>query len=76
MTLVEGQGKVIQYISPDLHFLSPKYLRFNINDFNMRSKTYSLQWMIGWQKWTENIKVTPDRCDLIMPSESIETKAN
>ena len=31
VTLSQGHGKVIQYISPDLYILCPKYLRFSSN---------------------------------------------
>ena len=36
MTLGQGHGKVIQYISPDLYILCPEYLRFSSNGFDER----------------------------------------
>ena len=39
VTLGQGHGKVIQYISPDLYFLCPKYnLRFSANVVDVRDK--------------------------------------
>ena len=38
VTLGQGQGKVIQYISPDYMFCCPKYLRFSSKDFDLRGK--------------------------------------
>ena len=35
----QGHRKVIQYISPDLYILCPKYVRFAINGFHMRGKS-------------------------------------
>ena len=40
MTLGQGHGKVIQYISPDPYILCAKYLRFSSNGFDMRGKSY------------------------------------
>ena len=34
--LRQNHGKVFQYISPDLYFLCPTYIRFSPNGFNMR----------------------------------------
>ena len=39
VTLGQGHGKVIQYISPDLYILCPKYLRFSSNGFDVRDKS-------------------------------------
>ena len=39
VTLGQGQGKVAQYIFPDLCFLCPKYIRFRSNGFAMRSRS-------------------------------------
>ena len=39
VTLGQGHRKAIQYMSPDLYFLCPKYLRSSSNDFDMRSKS-------------------------------------
>ena len=36
VTLGQGHGKVIQYISPVPYILCAKYLRFSWNDFDMR----------------------------------------
>ena len=40
ITLGQGHQKVIQYIFPDLYFLCPKYLRFSLNGFDVRSKSH------------------------------------
>ena len=39
VTLGEGHGKAIQYISPDLSILFVKYLRFSWNGFVVKDKT-------------------------------------
>ena len=39
LTLGQGHGKVIQYISPDPYILCAKYLRFRPNCFDMRGKS-------------------------------------
>ena len=39
VTLGQGHGKVIQYISPDPYILCAKYLRFSLNGFDMRGKS-------------------------------------
>ena len=39
MTLSQGHGKVIQYISPDPYILCVKYLRFSSNGLDMRGKS-------------------------------------
>ena len=39
VTLGQGHEKVIQYISPDLYILCPKYLRFSSNVFDVRGKS-------------------------------------
>ena len=39
MTLGQGHGKVIQYISPDSYILCAKYVRFSWNDFDVRGKS-------------------------------------
>ena len=36
VTLGQGHGKVIQYISLGPYILCPKYLRFSSNNFDMR----------------------------------------
>ena len=40
MTLGQGQGKVIQYISPDPYILCAKYQRFSFNSFDVRGKSF------------------------------------
>ena len=40
MTFGQGHGKVIQYISPDLYFLYPKYLKCSPNGFDVRGKSH------------------------------------
>ena len=39
VTLDQGHGYVIQYISPDLYILCAKYLRFTSNGFDVRGKS-------------------------------------
>ena len=39
VTLGQGHGKVIQYISPDPYILCAKYLRFSWNGFEVRGKS-------------------------------------
>ena len=39
VTLGQGHGKVIQYISPDPYILCAKYLRFSSNTFDVRGKS-------------------------------------
>ena len=41
VTLCQGHGKVIPYISPDLYILCPKWLRFSSNGFDVRGKSFS-----------------------------------
>ena len=38
VTLGQGHGNVIEYISPDPYILCAKYLRFSSNGFDMRGK--------------------------------------
>ena len=40
VTLGQGQGKVIQYISPDPYILCAKYQRFSSNGFDVRGKSF------------------------------------
>ena len=40
MTLGQGHGKVIRYISPDPCILYAKYLRFSWNSFDVRGKSF------------------------------------
>ena len=40
MTLGQGHGKVIQYISPDPYIVCAKYQRFSWNGFDMRGKSF------------------------------------
>ena len=39
VTLGQGHGKVIQYISPDLYIVCSKYLRFSSKGFDVRGKS-------------------------------------
>ena len=39
VTLGQGHGKVIQYISPDPYILCVKYLKFSSNGFDVRGKS-------------------------------------
>ena len=40
VTLGQGHGKVIQYISPDPYILYAKYERFSSNGFDVRGKSF------------------------------------
>ena len=40
VTLSQGHGKVIQYISPDQYVLCTQYERFSSNSFDMRGKSF------------------------------------
>ena len=40
VTLGEGDGKVIQYIFPDLYFLCDKYLSLSANGFDVIRKSF------------------------------------
>ena len=40
VTLGQGQGKVIQYISPDPYILCAKYQRFSSTGFDVRGKSF------------------------------------
>ena len=55
----QGQGKVIQYISPDPCILCAKYQRFSWNGFDVRGKSFCAA-ETDWKP-----KVTPDRGDLM-----------
>ena len=61
VTLGQGHGKVIQYISPDPYILCAKYQRFSSN--SEREKFLQRRTRTRWKR-TENINVTPDRGDL------------
>ena len=39
VTLGQGHGKVIEYISPDPYILCAKYVRFSSNGFDVRGKS-------------------------------------
>ena len=39
VTLGQGHGEVIQYISPDPYILCAKYVRFSSNSFDVRGKS-------------------------------------
>ena len=40
VTLGQGHGKVIQYISPKPYILCAKYQRFSSNGFDVRGKSF------------------------------------
>ena len=40
VTLGQGHGKVIQYISPDPYILCAKYQRFSSNGFDVTGKSF------------------------------------
>ena len=40
VTLGQGHGNVIQYISPDPYILCAKYQRFSWNGFDVRGKSF------------------------------------
>ena len=40
MTLGQGHGRVIQYISPDPYIICAKYERFSSNGLDMRGKSF------------------------------------
>ena len=40
VTMGQGHGKVIQYISPDPYILYAKYLRFSSNGFDTKGKSF------------------------------------
>ena len=40
VTLGQGHGKVIQYISPDPYILCAKYQRFSSKGFDVRGKSF------------------------------------
>ena len=42
VTMGQGQRKVIQYISPDLYILCPKYVKFRINGFSWKAKVFAV----------------------------------
>ena len=39
VTLGQGHGKIIEYISPDPYIICAKYVRFSWNDIDMRGKS-------------------------------------
>ena len=61
-TLGQGQGKVIQYISPDPYILCAKYERFSSNCLTWEGKVFAVA-DAAEMNWKH--KVTPDRGDLI-----------
>ena len=64
VTLGQGHGNVIQYISPKPYILCAKYVRFSWNGFDVRGKSccggVDAAAETNWKH-----KVTPDRDDLI-----------
>ena len=40
VTLGQGHGKVIQYISPDPYILCAKYQKFSSNGFDVRGESF------------------------------------
>ena len=68
VTLGQGQGKVIQYISPDPYILCAKYLRFSSNSLDVRGKSCCGGGRGGGRGGGNELKtykVTPDRGDLM-----------
>ena len=64
VTLGQGHGKAIQYISPDPYILCAKYRRFSSNGFDVRGKIAAADAVDAAEtNWKH--KVTPDRGDLI-----------
>ena len=59
VTLGQGHGKVIQYISPDPYILCAKYQRFSSNSFDVRGKVFAAVAAAVETNWKH--KVTPDR---------------
>ena len=53
VTLVQGHGKVIQYISRDLYIICPKHLRFSSSCFDVRGKRCCGGWRGGGQGGNE-----------------------
>ena len=62
VTMGQGQRKVIQYISPDLYILCPKYVKFRINGFAWKAKVFAAA-DTAETNW--KYKVTPDRVDFM-----------
>ena len=62
VTLGQGHGKVIQYISPDPFIVCAKYQRFSSNGLDMRGKSFTAA-DTAETSWKH--KVIPDRGDLI-----------
>ena len=65
VTLGQGHGNIIEYISPDPYILCAKYLRFSSNGFDMRGKSCCGGGRGGGNELRKH-KVTPDWGDLIM----------
>ena len=65
VTLGQGHGEVIQYISPDPYILCAKHLRFSSNGFDVRGKSFAaVDADAAETNWKH--KVTPDWGDLMM----------
>ena len=74
VTLGQGHGKVIEYISPDPYILCTKYLMFSSNGFDVRGKSCHCGGRgrgggagRGGNE-LKTYKVTPDWVDLMMES--------
>ena len=67
VTLGQGHGKVIKYISPDPYILCAKYQKFSSNGFDVRGKSFFATADAADAAETDwKHKVTRDRGDLIM----------
>ena len=66
VTLGQGHGKVIQYISPDPYILSPKYLRFSAMVLTWEAKVVAAADAAetNWKR-----KVTPEWGDLTIVTQ-------
>ena len=64
VTLGQGQGKVIQYISPNPYILCAKYLRSSSWEAKVVASADAAAADAAETNWKH--KVTPDRGDLIM----------
>ena len=61
----QGHGEVIQYISPDLYILCPKYLRFSSNGFDVKGNFKCNLVAADAVETNWKHKVIPDRGELI-----------
>ena len=76
VTLCQGHWKVIQYISPDLHILCSKYLKFSWYSFDVAAADAAVADAADATNWkrTENIKST--QTDLIIEKIHFSKKIN